>query len=131
MNFKFESLNIHISHLTKLGMIIITLKCQYIYYSLKSQGLSRCFLALIKMFWSWTQKHIHLNMIKKLKMYMYKLLIVVCLERHCILFLILLFCIKISIFTFFFNDGLKFIGDSFTIVTTCQSFTWINYTIAC
>jgi hypothetical protein len=28
MNFKFEFLNIHISHLTQLGMINITLKCQ-------------------------------------------------------------------------------------------------------
>jgi hypothetical protein len=28
MNFKFKFLNIHINHLTQLGMINITLKCQ-------------------------------------------------------------------------------------------------------
>jgi len=27
MNFKFEFLNTHISHLTQLGMIIVILKC--------------------------------------------------------------------------------------------------------
>ncbi len=57
MNFKFESLNIHISHLTKIGMIIVTLKCQKIYIIIWTfKDFQDIFLAPINMFWPWTQK---------------------------------------------------------------------------